>query len=99
MRRSSREGRYAERVLVGVDDGPVGSLVRRRAGAVWAVGRAVNLQVRESGEARAEDGVFEGYGLGGAVDRANGTVEDGVKGVGGDGRPSDARPFTRKEVL
>jgi hypothetical protein len=103
MRRSSREGRYAERVLVGVDD--VGAdeqiviWIERRAGAVWAVGRAVNPQLRESDEARPEDVVFEGYELGDALDRANETLEDDVNVLEADGRPSDARPFTRKEVL
>ena len=103
MRRSSREGRYAERVLVGVDD--VGAdeqiviWIERRAGAVWAVGRAVNPQLRESDEARPEDLVFEGYELGDALDRANETLEDDVNVLEADGRPSDARPFTRKEVL
>ena len=103
MRRSSREGRYAERVLVGVDD--VGAeeqiviWIERRAGAVWAVGRAVNPQLRESDEARREDVVFEGYGLGDALDRANETLEDDVNVLEADGRSSDARPFTRKEVL
>jgi len=103
MRRSSREGRYAERVLAGVDD--VGAeeqiviWIERRAGAVWAVGRAVNPQLRESDEARREDVVFEGYELGDALDRANETLEDDVNVLEADGRPSDARPFTRKEVL
>ena len=103
MRRSSRESRYAERVLVGVDD--VGAeeqiviWIERRVGAVWAVGRAVNSQLRESDEARPEDVVFEGYELGDALDRANETLEDDVNVLEADGRPSDARPFTRKEVL
>jgi len=103
MRRSSREGRYAERVLVGVDD--VGAeeqiviWIERRVGAVWAVGRAVTPQLRESDEARPEDVVFEGYELGDALDRANETLEDDVNVLEADGRPSDARPFTRKEVL
>ena len=103
MRRSSREGRYAERVLVGVDD--VGAeeqiviWIERRAGAVWAVGRAVNPQFRESEEARPEDVVFEGYELGDALEHANEALEDDVNVLEADGRPSDARPFTRKEVL
>ena len=56
VRRSSREGRYAERVLVGVDD--IGDeerivlWIERRPGAVWVVGRAVNPQLRESDEPR-----------------------------------------------
>ena len=103
MRRSSREGRYAERVLVGVDD--VGAeeqiviWIERRAGAIWAVGRTVNPQLRESDEARPEDVVFEGYELDDALDRANETLEDDVNVLEADGRPSAARPFTRKEVL
>ncbi len=103
MRKSSREGRYAERVLLGVDD--VGDeeriviWIERRTGAVWAVGRAVNPQLRESDDSRPEDLVFEGYELGDALDRANEALEDDVNVLEGDGRPADARPFTRKEVL
>ena len=103
MRRSSREGRYAERVLTGVDD--VGEderiviWIERRPGAVWAVGRAVNPHLRESDEPRAEDMIFEGFELGDALDRANEALEDDVRVLEEDGRPPDPRPFTRKEVL
>jgi len=103
MKRSSREGRYAERVLVGVDD--IGAeeriviWIERRAGALWAVGRAVNPQLRESDEPRSEDVIFEGYELGDALDRANEALEDDVRVLEEDGRSADARPFTRKEVL
>lgn len=103
MRRSSREGRYAERTLAGVDD--VGEeerivlWIERRPGGVWAVGRAVNPQLRDSDEPRPEDVIFEGFELGDALDRANEALEDDVSVLEGDGRPADARPFTRKEVL
>ena len=103
MRRTSREGRYAERTLVGVDD--VGEeerivlWIERRTGAVWAVGRAVNPQLRDSDEPRPEDVLFEGYELGDALDRANEALEDDVRVLEEDGRPADAKPFTRKEVL
>ena len=103
MRSSSREGRYAERTLVGVDD--VGDeeriviWIERRPGAVWAVGRAVNPQLRDSDETRPEDLVFEGFELGDALDRANEALEDDVSVLEQDGRPAAARPFTRKEVL
>ena len=103
MRRSSREGRYAERTLVGVDD--VGEeeriviWIERRAGAVWAVGRAVNPQLRESDDPRPEDVVFEGYELGDALERANEALEDDVRVLEEDGRSADERPFTRNEVL
>jgi hypothetical protein len=103
MRSKSREGRYAERTLVGVDD--VGEQERiviwieRRAGAVWVVGRVVNPQLRESDAPRPEDVVFEGYELEDALERANEALEDDLSVLEGDGRSADARPFTRKEVL
>ena len=103
MRRSSREGRYAERTLQGVDD--VGQeerivlWIERRPGAVWAVGRVVNPHLRDSDEPRPEDVVFEGFELEDALDRANEALEDDVRVLEDDGRPADAKPFTRKEVL
>ena len=103
MRRSSGEGRYAERTLVGVDD--VGEeerivlWIERRPGAVWAVGRAVNPQLRDSDAPRPEDVIFEGHELEDALDRANEALEDDVRVLEEDGRPAVARPFTRKEVL
>ncbi len=103
MRRSSREGRYAERSLTGVDDVGVEERIviwiERRPGAVWAVGRAVNPQLRDSDEPRPEDFVFEGFELEDALDRANEALEDDVSVLEGDGLPAYARPFTRKEVL
>jgi hypothetical protein len=103
MRRSSREGRYAERALSGVDD--VGAeeriviWIERRAGGVWAVGRAVNPHLRPSDETRREDVVFDGYELEDALQRANEALEDDVVVLERDGRPVDAKPFTRKEIL
>ena len=103
MKQRSREGRYAERTLAGVDD--VGAEERiviwleRRPGAVWAVGRVVNPQLRESDEPRPEDVIFEGFELDDALDRGNEALEDDVSVLEGDGLSADARPFTRKEVL
>ena len=103
MKRSSREGRYAERALVGVDDEGederIVIWIERRPGAVWAVGRAVNPQLRESDDPRPEDVIFEGFELGDALERANEALEDDVRVLEEDGRPAEARPFTRKEVL
>jgi len=103
MKRSSREGRYAERLLVGVDDRGeeerIAIWIERRAGAVWAVGRAVNPQHRESDEPRPEDLIFEGYELEDALEHANEALEDDVRVLEEDGRTANARPFTRKEVL
>ena len=103
VRRSSREGRYAERVLAGVDDlgreERIVLWIERRAGGVWAVGRVVNAHLRPSDETRPEDVIFEGYELSDALDRANEALEDDVVVLERDGREADAKPFTRREIL
>lgn len=103
MKARSREARYAERTLVGIDD--TGSEERiviwleRRPGAVWVVGRSVNPHLRESDDPRPEDVIFESYELEGALEHANEALEDEVEVLEADGRETDVRPFTRKEIL
>jgi hypothetical protein len=103
MRRTSKEGRFAERVVSGVDD--VGAeeriviWIERKPGAVWAVGRAVNPQHRPSDAPRLDDYIFEGYELEDALDRANAALEDDVRVSSDDGRPADAKPFVRSEII
>ena len=103
MKRRSSDGRFAERVLRGVDDAGAEERIvvwiERKPGAVWAVGRAVNPQHRSSDEPRAEDYLFEGFELDDALDRANEILEDDVNVLERDGATADPRPFTRKEVL
>lgn len=103
MERGSREPRYAERTLVGVDDeGAEERIViwlERRPGALWVVGRSVNAHVRASDVPRPEDVVFEGYELEDALGRANEALEDEVEVLEADGLEADVRPFTRKEIL
>jgi hypothetical protein len=93
----------AERVLDGVDDTGAEERVvfwiERRAGALWAVGRAVNPQLRKTDDARPEDVIFEGYELDEALARANEALEDDVRVLEDDGRTADVRPFTRREML
>jgi hypothetical protein len=66
---------------------------------VWVVGRAVNPQLRESDEARADDVVFEGYELEDALERANEALEDDVSVLERDRADVAVKPFTRREVL
>ena len=103
MRRTSREGRFAERVVSGVDDLGVEERIviwiERKPGALWAVGRAVNPQHRPSDAPRPDDYIFEGYELEDALERANATLEDDVRVSSDDGRPADAKPFVRSEIL
>jgi hypothetical protein len=103
MRRTSREGRFAERVVSGVDDLGVEERIviwiERKPGGLWAVGRAVNPQHRPSDEPRPDDYLFEGFELEDALERANETLEDDVRVSSDDGRPADAKPFVRAEIL
>jgi len=103
MRRTSREGRFAERVVSGVDDVGVEERIviwiERKPGGLWAVGRAVNPQHRRSDEPRPDDYLFEGYELEDALERANETLEDDVRVSSDDGRAADAKPFVRSEIL
>ena len=103
MRRSQQPGRFAERVVEGVDDG--GSAERivlwieRKEGGVWAVGRAVNPQHRPSSEPRPDDYLFEGYELQDALDAANDALEDDASVAESDGSTVRYPPFRRSEIL
>jgi hypothetical protein len=103
MRRNMSAARCAERVLRGVDDAGreerVVIWLERKEGAVWAVGRAVNPQHRNSSEARRDDYLFEGFELADALEAANGALEDDVRVLEDDGAAGNVKPFTRKEVL
>src|SRR2546421_7717875 len=103
MRRKDPASIFAERVLHGVDD--AGSperiviWIERRAGALWAVGRAVNPQHRPSDAPRREDYIFEGYELGDALERANEALSDDGVVSSQDGHAEPVKPFERDELL
>src|SRR5436189_130353 len=102
VRRKSTEGRFAERLVHGVDDAGADETIliwiERKQGALWAVGRAVNPQHRSSDEPRRDDYLFEGYELEDALEAANGALEDDVVVSSEDGREEKVRPFTRTEI-
>jgi len=103
LRRKSKAGRFAERVVEGRDDTGVEERVElwieRKEGGVWAVGRAVNPQLRTSDEPRLDDYVFEGYELQDALDAANAALEDDASVAEGDGSEVRQPPFRRSELL
>ena len=103
MRRNTSDARLAERVLQGVDDAGraerIVIWIERKEGAVWAVGRAVDPQHRNTSESRSDDYLFEGYELGDALEAANAALEDDVSVLEDDGVGGSVKPFTRKEVL
>jgi hypothetical protein len=103
VKTATDRGRFAERVLRGVDSNgdseTVVVRIERREGGVWAVGRAVDPEHRSSREPRPEDYVFEGYELGDALQEANETLEDDFTVSERDGHADRVRPFTRDELL
>lgn len=103
MKAPSGAGRFAERIVQGRDDG--GSVERvviwieRRPGALWAVGRQVNPQHRESDAPRADDYVWEGFELDDCLEAANGVLEDDAVVSESDGATAKVKPFHRQELL
>ena len=96
-------GRFAERVIEGLDDAGqserIEIWIERKEGGVWAVGRAVNPQHRPSDRPRPSDYLFEGYELQDALDSANEMLEDDLSVLERDGRDAGLRPFRRSEIL
>ena len=103
MKAPARAGRFAERVVDGRDDGGrqerVVIWIERRPGAVWAVGRMVNPQHRESESPRADDYLWEGFELDDCLEAANGALEDDAVVSETDGSGTKVRPFRRDELL
>src|SRR5512133_1464311 len=66
---------FAQRSVQGVgEDGAAERVtiwIERKPGAVWAVGRAVDLAQRTNGAIRDDDYVFEGFEMGDALEAAN----------------------------
>jgi hypothetical protein len=96
-------GRFAERVVEGLDDAGreerVVIWIERRPGALWTVGRAVNPHLRSSAEPRQEDFIWQGYELEDALESANATLEDDCVVSEADGGEARTRPFRREELL
>jgi hypothetical protein len=98
-----RPVRFAERVLHGVgEDGSPEEIViwiERRPGAVWAVGRGIDLRHRPDSVPRRDDYVFEGYELGDALEAANNAVSDDLQVSAAEGVDERVEPFREEELL
>jgi hypothetical protein len=103
VRAPAREGRFAERRVEGLDDGGAAERVviwiERRAGALWAVGRQVNPQHRETEAPREDDYLWQGYELEDCLEAANSALEDDAVVSEDDGSGAKVRPFHRDELL
>jgi hypothetical protein len=96
-------GHFAERIVDGRDDGGsperVVIWIDRLPGAVWAVGRIVNPQLRESGDPREHDWLWQGYELDDCLEAANAALEDDAVVSEDDGGAAKVKPFRRDELL
>jgi hypothetical protein len=94
---------FAERSIRGVgDDGSdevVTIWIERKPGALWAVGRAVDLAQRPDGHVRPDDYLFEGYEMGDALEAANEAVAADLDVSASEGRSQDVEPFSEAELL
>ena len=95
--------RFTERVLHGLgEDGRREEIViwiERRPGAIWAVGRAIDLRNRSNPHPRKDDYVFEGYELGDALQAANNALFDDLEVSAEEGVKEQVRPFRDEELL
>jgi hypothetical protein len=95
--------RFAERVVHGVgDDGSREEIViwiERRPGALWAVGRAIDLRNRAVPGSRSDDYVFEGYELGDALEAANNALFDDLRVSAEEGVNESVEAFAEEELL
>jgi hypothetical protein len=94
---------FAQRSVQGVgEDGAAERItiwIERKPGAVWAVGRAVDLAQRTNGAIRDDDYVFEGFEMGDALKAANDALASDLEVSRGDGREQDVGPFAEAELL
>ena len=103
MNKNNESRRFAERSLVGIDD--VGNeeritlWIEYQPEALWAVGRVVNPQLRDSDEPKEEDYIFRGFELDDALSEANGALSDDLRVSREEGIEPNLEPFLREEIL
>jgi hypothetical protein len=95
--------RFAERVLHGLgDDGRRDEIliwIERRPGALWAVGRAINLRNRSNPSPRRDDYIFEGYEMTDALEAANNALSDDLEVSAEEGVNENVRRFSDSDLL
>ncbi|MFL5964513.1 MAG: hypothetical protein ACJ757_16660 [Gaiellaceae bacterium] len=103
MKTPARAGRFAERIVDGRDDGGrserVVIWIEHRPGAIWAVGRQVDPQHRETESPREDDYLWQGHELDDCLEAANGALEDDAVVSEELGSPQTVKPFRRSELL
>ena len=103
MATTSRAARFATRIVHGVDDAGTAEEITLwidwGEGGVWAVGRAVNVHLRENPHLpREDDWLFRGYEMHDALEVANEALDDDLAVSRDDGRNEDLPPFSAEEL-
>jgi hypothetical protein len=95
--------RFAARTLQGIgDDGGREEIliwIERRPGALWAVGRAIDLGNRKTPQPRPDDYLFEGYEMGDALSAANTALRDDLEVSAEEGLSPTVPLFAEDELL
>ena len=95
--------RFAARTLQGLrEDGGREEIliwIERRPGALWAVGRAIDIGNRRTPQPRADDYVFEGYEMGDALSAANTALRDDLEVSAEEGLATKVPLFEEDELL
>jgi hypothetical protein len=103
VRNDSPSRRFAERELLGIDDEGkeerVVLWIEYQPEALWAVGRAINPQLRDDNGSRDDDYIFKGYELDDALEQANGALSDDLSVSHEEGVGQEIAPFSREEIL
>jgi hypothetical protein len=95
--------RFAARTLAAVgDDGRREEIliwIERRPGALWAVGRAIDIGNRRIPQPRPDDYVFEGYEMGDALAAANTALRDDLEVSAEEGLTEAVPLFAEEDLL
>jgi hypothetical protein len=95
--------RFAARTLQGMgEDGgreEITIWIERRPGALWAVGRAIDIGNRRIPQPRPDDYVFEGYEMGDALEAANTALKDDLEVSAEEGLTETVPLFAEDELL
>ena len=95
--------RFAERTLAGIDDQGneerIILWIEYQPEALWAVGRVVNPQLRDSDGPKEEDYIFRGFELDDALSEANGALSDDLRVSREEGIEPNLEPFLREDIL
>ena len=95
--------RFAARTLQGLgEDGGREEIliwIERRPGALWAVGRAIDIGNRRIPRPRTDDYVFEGYEMGDALAAANTALKDDLEVSAEEGLTEPVPLFAEDELL